>query len=232
MHLAVDRVGVDVEGIELQRVGMHIERVLLRIVFHERLACGVAIACLVVIEQVVAKELVLVHRVFVDHIAEAFVQTRRVVVEQTVASDGLLLVHDGGAAKQLREVGLRVEIAVGGVDDVVARHDLRRACDVSQRCAGVVEQGVGVYDIVVAPHAHIVEEGGLTALRVILSPVAHQLVLAVDELAALEEVGVLVDAVIVETVGVERLRAVLEHHVMAGAHHLLLAVILAIVAGE
>ena len=105
MHHAVDRVGVDVEGIELQRVGMHIERVLLRIVFHESLACGVAIACLVVIEQVVAKELVLVHRVLIDHVAEAFVQTCRVVVEQAVAGDGLLLVHDGGTAEQLREVG-------------------------------------------------------------------------------------------------------------------------------
>ena len=71
---------------------MHIERVGLREVFHERPIRGEARPRLFIIEQILAVQLVLVLLVDEDDVAEALTLARRVVVEEAVAGDGLLLV--------------------------------------------------------------------------------------------------------------------------------------------
>ena len=71
---------------------MHIERVGLREVFHDRPVRGEARPRLFIIEQILAVQLVLVLLVDEDDIAEALALARRVVVEEAIAGNGLLLV--------------------------------------------------------------------------------------------------------------------------------------------
>ena len=54
--------------------------------------------------------------------------------------------------------------------------------------------------------------------------------IAVNKLATLEKVGKVVDAVVVERVGVESLCTVLQHHIVASVHHLVGSVVVGIVA--
>ena len=138
VHLAVNRVGLDVERVELQRVGMHVERVLLRVVEHQRALRSVAVARRLVVEQMVAAQFVLVLRVGVYHVAESFVLLQLVVVEERVAGDGFLAVHDGGASEQLRHIRLAVGVGVGSVDDGALRLYCRRTRNVSDAGACVV----------------------------------------------------------------------------------------------
>ena len=158
VYFAVHRVGLDVERVEFHRVGVHVQRVLLRVVDHQcALRCEAVARCLVV-EEVVAVQLVLVHRVDVYHVAESLVLLRLVVVEERVAGDGFLTVYDGRATIQLRHVCLAVGVGIGGVDDGSLRCDGRRTRNVCDTCACVVVERVGVDEVLSAAHLHAIEE--------------------------------------------------------------------------
>ena len=92
MNFSIDRVGVHVKRVDTNGVTMHVERVGLREVFHDRPVRGEARPRLFIIEQILAIQLVLVLLVDEDDIAEALALARRVVIEEAVAGDGLLLV--------------------------------------------------------------------------------------------------------------------------------------------
>ena len=71
----------------------------------------------------------------------------------------------------------------------------------------------------------------LPRISVILSPIGNQPVFTVDERSALKEICIVVEPVEVETVGAEHMPAVVEHHILAGFHHLGLAVVKGSFAG-
>ena len=151
---------------------------------------------------------------------------------ERIARNGLVAIHDGGASEELRAVRTRVEVSVGGVYDALLRTHRRRSGDVSHRCSRVVMERIRSDMVMTAEHLHRIEERSLTCYGVILAPVTHQTVLSVHEFSSFEEVGVLVNAVIVERIGVKRLRTMLQHHIVSGMHHLLSSVIVGIVAGH
>lgn len=100
------------------------------------------------------------------------------------------------------------------------------------RLAGIVIESVGGDVGVFAAHTHIVVEDSLAGLKIVLSPVSHELVLAVLEHTALKEVSVVVESVVVEAVGSEHLLAVGQHHIVACRHTLLHAVVVGIAGSE
>ena len=93
-------------------------------------------------------------------------------------------------------------------------------------------QGVGGDMVLAREHLDSIIERSLARCRAVCTPVAHQAILAVYQFATLEEVGKTVHAVVVERVGIEGLRAMLQYHVLAGMHHLLCSVVVGMVAGE
>ena len=80
VHLTVDRVGIDVERLHTHRVGVHIDRVLLRIVLDQGAARGKALAGLLVVDNFTGGELVLVLLVHEDDIAQAVVVARIAII--------------------------------------------------------------------------------------------------------------------------------------------------------
>ena len=101
MYHAIDGVGLDVEGEHLQRVGMHVERVFLRVVDEQGAVGSPSLARLLIIPETVAQHLVLVLLVDIHHILETFADARLLVVEQAVASQFLLVVDQCAAAEEL-----------------------------------------------------------------------------------------------------------------------------------
>ena len=69
-------------------------------------------------------------------------------------------------------------------------------------------------------------------MGVVLPPIGDEFLVFVGEGSAFEEVGVVVEPVVVEAVGVEGLTAVFEDDVLPGFHHLALSVVVGAVAGE
>ena len=112
------------------------------------------------------------------------------------------------------------------------RLDSGRTYDVGYLRAGVVMQGVGGDMVLAREHLDSIIERSLARCRAVCTPVAHQAVLAVYQFATLEEVGKTVHAVVVERVGIQGLRAMLQHYVLAGVHHLLGTVVVGMVARE
>ena len=81
VHLTVDRVGIDVERLHAHRVGVHIDRVLLRIVLDQGAARGKALAGLLIIDHLTAGQFVLVLLVHIHHITVAAVLPRLAIIE-------------------------------------------------------------------------------------------------------------------------------------------------------
>ena len=131
MHLTSHRVGIDVVCVELHRVGMHPQRVLLRVVYKHSTLRSVTITVLLVIEEASCMQLILVFVVYENHVTESFVVAVVVVMIERIARNGLVAVHDGGASEELRAVGTRVKVGVSGVYDTLLRTHRRRSGDVS-----------------------------------------------------------------------------------------------------
>lgn len=72
---------------------------------------------------------------------------------------------------------------------------------------------------------YVIVELRQARLGVVLTPVGTQLTVAVHQLAAVEEIGIFIQTVIIETVGIKCLLPVLKHHVLARLHDLPLTVI-------
>ena len=231
MHLAVYGVGIDVEGIDLHRVGMHPEGILLGVVHRHGVLCGEAIARRLVVLQEIAGKGVLALLVDIHHIAASRTHAVLDIVE-AVAGDGLALVLQHRPAEELRLVGLGVVISVLGVHHTGTGDDLGGSHHVRLRLVDIVVERIGGDKVLAAAQFHIVDKLRLAGLGMVFAPVGHELALAVDERTALEEVCHTVEAVVVEAVGAQCLLAVVEHHVLSGTHHLHLSVILRPLAVE
>ena len=116
VHLAVDGVGIDVEGEYLQRVGMHVKGVFLREVFGHSIVGSHGIACGVVVLAVVACQLVLVDGVGEHDVPVGVADACQCVAEHAVAHDGASLVADDGASEEFRLLCLGVVVSVLAVD--------------------------------------------------------------------------------------------------------------------
>ena len=229
---AIDGVGADVVSENLERVGVHEQRVTLRIVDADGTPGGHGIARGVVVLAVVAGHHVLVHRVGIDHVPVGIVGAVVGIVIDAVADERAALVADDGAPEELGALGLGVVIAVFAVDMAGAGGDMRRTDDVGPRGPRVVVERVGGEVELLVLQAHVEIEDGLLRVGMVLAPVGGERHGAIDELAALEEIAEVVHAVVVERVGIERRLAVLEHHIVAGLRQLVVAVVVGILAGE
>ena len=232
VDLPVDGVGLDIERDNLERVGMHVEGVALGVVDGHGTVGAEGEARMLIVLTVVARQFVLIHGVDVDHIAEGLAEALLTVVEDTIAHHRLPPVGEDGTVHQPCLIALRVVVAQFGVDMALAGGDVGGADDMGQGGAGVIVQGVGGQEELRAAHLHVVVEDRHLALCVVLAPVGGEGGVAVDHLAALKEVDIVVEAVEVEAVGVEGGLAMLQHHVMTGTRHLLVALVEGIVAEQ
>ena len=87
------------------------------------------------------------------------------------------------------------------------------------------------FEIFIGEH-HVVVEDGLLRIGVVFSPIAFQHAGTVDEPAALKVIAHVVEAVVVEAVGLQHLLAVGHDYVVAHFGHQVLTVIMQHVAGE
>ena len=230
VDLAVHGVGVDVEGDDAERIGVHEKRVTLGVVDGHGTVGTHGIARILVILAVIARQLVAVDGVYVDDIVERLTESHLAVVIDAVAHKHLTLIVEHGAVHQPGPLEFRVVIAQFGVDMTVTGSDVGRADDMSHRVVVVVIEGVGGEEELRILHLHVVVEHRHLRIGVVLAPVGGQRGLSVNHFAPFEEVGVVVDTVEVEAVGIERGLAVLEYHVIAGTCQLRISVVIGIVA--
>ena len=130
IHLALNRVGIDVGGIYANGVTVHPQRVRLRVVYGNGTVGGIALTGLVVVYHIFAREHIPVRRIVIHHISVPLAISCFVIVIQTVSRDGLRSVIDGGASKELRTLRGGVIPAVLAMYDAVFLLYHRRACDV------------------------------------------------------------------------------------------------------
>ena len=114
----------------------------------------------------------------------------------------------------------------------LAGGDVSWADNLRRRGTGIVIQRVGSQVHILGTHLDVEVEDGHLRLRVILAPVGDERRLAVNHLSAFKEVGVVVDAVEVQTVGIEGRSTVLQLDVIARDGHLVVAVVEGIVAEQ
>ena len=100
------------------------------------------------------------------------------------------------------------------------------------RGAGVVIERVGGEVELRTEHLHVVVEHRHLGLRVVLAPVGSEGGVAIDHLSALEEIGVVVETVEVEAVGIERGLLMLQDDIITGTGDLLIAIVIGVVAEE
>ena len=181
---------------------------------------------------VVARKLVLIDGIYVHHIAESLAEALLTVVIDAVAHHRLALVAEHGAVHQYRLFLTGVIVTLLGVYSAIARGDVRRPHDVGDGVGIVVVECIRSQVELWRLHLHVVVEHRHLGLGIILSPVGGQCSPPVDHLTSLEEIGVVVEAVEVEGVGIECCVTVLEHHVVARPCHLLVAVVVGIVGEQ
>ena len=124
MNLAIDGVRADIEGENLERVGVHEERVLLRVVNRDGPFGGHRIACGVVVLTVVARHHILVDGIVIHHIPIGIVGAVAGVVIDAVAYQLLTLVVQHRAVHQPRPVELCVVVPLFRVDMAFTRQDV------------------------------------------------------------------------------------------------------------
>ena len=81
MHLAVDRVGVDMKGLHAHRVAVHPQRVGTGVVHDERTPRGKAASGLLVVDDEVSREPVLIALIDIDDIALSIVAPGLAIIE-------------------------------------------------------------------------------------------------------------------------------------------------------
>ena len=116
MHGAVGRVGLQVEGVHLDAVGMHVHRVCaLREIYNTCRIGPKAVTRPVVIITVVARHGILVEKVGVHHVAERLSYRVNTVPHDAVADELLSVVAHLAAHEKSEVVALGVHITEFGV---------------------------------------------------------------------------------------------------------------------
>ena len=138
MNLAIDGVCLVVEGKNLEGVGMHIQRILLREVYYNSTFRGHCIACRVVVLTIVARNHVLVDGVRENHIAIGIVRTVLGIMVDAVANERLALVLHHRASEEFGIARLGVVVAVLAIDVAGARRDIGRSDDMGCRRTRII----------------------------------------------------------------------------------------------
>ena len=89
------------------------------------------------------------------------------------------------------------------------------------RLRRVIIERIRCDEAVTVVEFHIIIEHSLARTGVILSPVGHQVVFSVDQFSTLHEISRLVQSVVGEAIGIERLLAMLQHHILTRHHQFL-----------
>ena len=119
VHLTIDRVGIDMEGKDLQGIGMHEQGVALGIIDRHSPISHHRISGLLVIEAILALEHILVGAIVIDNITKRLT-VALLTIEDTIAHEGASLVIENRTTIQLGLICLGVIIAVLGIDTAVA----------------------------------------------------------------------------------------------------------------
>ena len=201
------------------------EGVALREVDAQRAVGCLSIADAVGIKTVIARKHVLVHHVCVDDVAKSLRNvTHRSVVER-IACDGAALIGYHRAVQQMCPLAMSVVGAVGTPDVCLVGVNVRWANDACKACASVVVQSVADEGEIGIFQFHIVVKNSLTRRGLVLSPVAGQRVLLINQPATIEEVTQIIQPVIIKRITVEAALSVGENNIVTCTRHLVAAVV-------
>ena len=93
-YLTINRIGLDIVCYNLESVGMHKERVALRIVNSHSTISTEGKACILPVFAIVTGKFVLIYRVNINHIAESLTESVLAIVIHTVANQHLAFVRN------------------------------------------------------------------------------------------------------------------------------------------
>ena len=111
-----------------------------------------------------------------------------------------------------------------------ARGDVGRTNNLCRRSAGIVIECISGKEHVLVTHLHIEVKDGQLRLRIVLTPIGDQRRLTVHHLATLKEVGIIVNTVEVQAIGVKCSIPVLQLHVISGHRQFVVTIVIGIIA--
>ena len=216
-----------------QRVGVQIDRVALRELPRHGVARHIAVVRRLVVVAIVACQDHLVHIVGDDDVAPRLAIVARPVVVHRVAHQRLAVAGVDLCPVIQRGVVLAgVVPPVAGVDGVAVVHNHRLVDDGGYVRLRVVAQQLRVHLILVVDQVHIGRELGLLGVHLIAPILRRQfgVVLVVDNRPVVEVVAHIALDLIVQAVGHQRGRPVLQAHVVTQLRHLVFAIVVQHVA--
>ena len=213
-----------------QRVGVHEERVALAVVHGHRTVRGHGIARQLVIETIIARQHIAVHRIVELDVAERLTIARYAVVEQAVTRQLPALVGQDRAVHQFGLLGDGVVNASFGIDMVIIAHDVRRSQDGGHLGQGTVFQGVRSQHEAGIDQLDILVEDSQLGGGTVLAPPRIEDVDRVLQGASLEVIAQVHHPVIVQAVRGEDSLPINHPHILAKHGQLRNAVVVEVVA--
>ena len=225
VHFSPNRVGVKVVREHFQCIAMQPKRVFLRIIHQHGILCGMGIAFLLIVPEIVAMQFVFVTLVVVYHITETFCRSFLLITEEAIANHLLFSIHQSAPSEQSRTVPSRIEISFVSVHNTLPRSYRRRSHHMRFFRHDIVIKRICHEQELLVFQVYIVVEFCFLQLCVILSPVAGQHIFLVHHFTAFKEIAQIVKTVIVKRVGVQHCTPMFQDHIPAGTCHLLVTVI-------
>ena len=222
---AVHAIGIHVESVHLERIGVHVHRITLRIIYSYRTIRRHGITGTVVIVTIISCQHVLINLVGVDHITETFSHTGLAVIIQTVAHHLASLVGHNGTVEQDGFLCLSIVKARLGINMIVAAVDIGRTDNLCHTRLGIIVQRIGNQRKLRVLQLHIIIKHGLVRRRTILPPIGSQHIVLVYQPSSFEKISQFIQAVVIETVRIEFGFTMCQYHIVADTSQLVQTVI-------
>ena len=229
---AIHAIGIHIESVHLERVGMHVHRVTLRIIYSYGTIRRHGITGTVIIVTIVSRQHVFIHLVGVDHITKTFSHTGLAVIIQTVANHLTPLVGHNGTVEQDGFLCLGIVKARLGINMIVAAVDIGRTDNLCHTRQGIIVQRIGNQRKLRILQLHIIIKHGLTRRRTILPPIGSQHIVFVYQLSPFEKISQFIQTVVIETVRIEFGFTMCQYHIVADTGQLVQTVIQQHVANQ
>ena len=206
---------VDGDADQLQRVGCHVERVLLRVLLGMGAQGSEGIAALVVEVAVLAEELGTLHGIGQVHATEGLAELARAVIVDRVPRQALRPREDGRAFEEDPDVAPYIIDAAPRLDAARVGLDERGPLVAPDLRAGIVVEMLRGERRALADELDVVAELRIVRRGEELPVVRGQRILGIGDGSTLEVVGDVGHAVVVEAVGVEVGGLIRQVHVVA-----------------
>ena len=174
----------------------------------------------------IAIHIVFPDRVAIDHVVISKGLPRFFVIKNAIAFHHPHFVVDDRVFIEFGLFALRIIATLLGIDSVVAAIDVGRAADIYPLGDDVIIERIGDDSEFGVVKFNVVVKHRLAGVCMIFSPIRRKHTFAVNEFAAVEEIGEGVEAVVVERIGIKGLPTMFHNDILAHLGHLVVAAII------